>query len=63
MADLLIGLLMPGIPKIQQASDRARQSEHNLWLAFALAAYRQDHGQYPKSLVALAPTVSRQGAD
>ena len=55
LADIMISLLVPAVRKVQQAGDRSEQVEHNLHLAFALAAYRRDHGKYPAKLDALAP--------
>ena len=37
------------------AADRQEQVQHNLYVAFALAAYRRDHAGYPKTLDELAP--------
>jgi hypothetical protein len=55
MCNFLVGLLMPAFLKIQDASDRTEQLHRNLYLAFALAAYRHDHGRYPAELSGLAP--------
>jgi hypothetical protein len=55
IGDLLISLLMPAIRKVQQAGDRIEQVQRNLHVAFALAAYQREHGNYPKTLDALAP--------
>jgi hypothetical protein len=55
MGDVLIGLLMPAIQKVQQAGDRAEQIQRNLHVAFALAAHKQEQGNYPAKLEALAP--------
>jgi len=41
--------------KITDAVDRSEQIQRNLHLAFALAAYKADHGKYPLKLDALAP--------
>lgn len=41
---------------LRQAADRTEQAERNLHVAFALAAYRGEHGRYPESLDALTPT-------
>ena len=54
-ADTLIQQLAPAARKLQQAGERAEQRRRNLQLAVALAAYKLDHGSYPKSLDALAP--------
>jgi hypothetical protein len=55
LGDILIGLLVPAIRRVQNAADRAQQTQDNVILAFALARYQRDHGQYPKELAALAP--------
>jgi hypothetical protein len=55
LGDSLIATLLPAIRKVQAAADRGEQGERNLYLAFALAAYRGDHGRYPDRLEALAP--------
>jgi hypothetical protein len=52
---VLIGLFMPAARKVQGATDRAEQIQRNLHLAFALAAYKADHGAYPPKLADLAP--------
>jgi len=41
--------------KVQTAYDRLEQNQRNLYLAFALAAYRSDMGRYPAKLDQLAP--------
>jgi hypothetical protein len=55
LRDLLILRLTAGIIRLQQSTDSAEQIRTNLYFAFALAAYKQDHGRYPKKLKALAP--------
>src|SRR5262249_22432328 len=55
IGDILLRLLFPALDKVQQAADRAEQTQHNLHIAFALAAYQRDNGKYPKTLDALAP--------
>ncbi len=52
---ILIALLPPAMIKVQQAGDRIEQTRRNLEVAFALAAYRAEHGRYPEKLDALAP--------
>lgn len=52
---VLTGLLTPALRKAHSAHDRALQTERNLHLAFALAAYRSDTGRYPAKLADLAP--------
>src|SRR5262249_45701251 len=60
LGDVLIGLLMPAVRKVQQAGDRIEQIQRNLHVAFALAAYRADKGTYPAKLDALAPKYLTQ---
>ncbi len=55
VGNVLVGLMMPAVTKVQQARDRCDQLQANLYLAFALAAYRRDNGSYPKKLEALMP--------
>jgi hypothetical protein len=52
---ILIGLFLPALEKVQSAIDRCDQTQRNLHLAFALAAYQRDHGKYPAVLADLAP--------
>ncbi|HYT92655.1 MAG TPA: hypothetical protein VEL76_28320 [Gemmataceae bacterium] len=60
IGDVLIGLLMPAVTKLQHASDRTTQRAANLHVAFALAAYQRDHKRYPMKLEALAPAYLPQ---
>jgi hypothetical protein len=55
IGNVLIGLLTPGFEKLQNSAERIEQQQRNLHVAFALAAYRQDHGRYPAKLDELAP--------
>jgi hypothetical protein len=55
IGNILIALMLPAFDKLQSASERCEQFHRNLHLAFALAAYRADHGRYPKALTELAP--------
>jgi hypothetical protein len=55
VGDVMICLLVPATMKVQQAADRAEQTQRNLHLAFALAAYKADEKCYPKTLDAVAP--------
>jgi hypothetical protein len=55
ISDILIGLAIPAYCRVQNAADRAEQVQANLYVAFALAAYRADHGHYPAKLDELAP--------
>jgi hypothetical protein len=52
--NVLIGLMLPASGKVMNAADRAEQTQTNLQLAFALAAYRKDNGKYPEKLDELA---------
>ncbi len=54
--EIVVYLLLPAVQKVQLARDRDEQLQRNLHLAFALAAYRADHGAYPRKLDDLAPT-------
>lgn len=55
ISDVLIGLLMPAVRKVQNAADRAEQTHRNLQMAFHLAAYHRDHGKYPEKPEELVP--------
>ena len=55
LGDMLIGLLMPAVEKVQAAADRSEQTQRNLQLAFALAIYQRENGKYPATLGELAP--------
>jgi hypothetical protein len=55
LANALTGMLLPAARKVQDSHDRSNQVERNLHIAFALAAYRADNGNYPAKLDALAP--------
>ena len=52
---VLFCLLMPAARKMQNSYDRNEQIQRNLQVAFALAAYHRDHGDYPAKLGDLAP--------
>src|SRR5262249_6620406 len=52
---VLIDFFRRDIHRMKRAADRAEQTRRNLSLAFALAAYRSDHGSYPEKLDLLAP--------
>jgi hypothetical protein len=53
LGDIMISLLLPAVPKVSDAADRARQTFDNVTIAFALARYKLDHGCYPDALDAL----------
>ncbi|MGF1578328.1 MAG: type II secretion system protein [Gemmataceae bacterium] len=55
MGEILLCLLFPTVSRIQQAHERVEQLHTNARVAFALAAYRKDNGNYPKKLTALTP--------
>jgi len=55
IGEIFISLINPSQRKVQQAYDRMEQSERNLRVAFALAAYHADQGRYPARLDELAP--------
>jgi len=55
IGNILIGLLLPATHKIQDAADRTEQTQINLQIAFALAAFRADQGKYPPRLDELVP--------
>jgi hypothetical protein len=55
IGNVLISLLAPAVQKVQDASDRQIQTQGNLQTAFALKAYRLEHGKYPAKLDDLAP--------
>jgi hypothetical protein len=55
IGNVLVGLLVPAVRKVQSAYDRSEQVQRNLRVAFALAAYRADRRRYPARLEELAP--------
>ena len=55
IGDILVGLLVPAIRKVENAYDRTEQVQRNLQIAFALAAYKSDNKRYPAKLDDLAP--------
>jgi hypothetical protein len=55
IGNILIALVIPAFNKVQDALDRTEQTQRNLHVAFALAAYRADAGRYPARLDDLAP--------
>jgi hypothetical protein len=55
IGDLLISLLVPPYSRLQQSADQTEQTQSNLHLAFALASYQREHGDYPRKLETLAP--------
>jgi hypothetical protein len=55
IGNIMISLMLPAFDKVQGALERCEQGQRNLHLAFALAAYQRDHGQYPAKLEELTP--------
>jgi RNA polymerase sigma factor (sigma-70 family) len=55
LGDIMIRLLIVNLSKPQIAADRTEQEHRNLQIAFALAAYRRNNGQYPAAIGALVP--------
>jgi hypothetical protein len=55
LGDTLVTLLFPALRKVNAATDRIEQTQRNLHVAFALEAYRREHGRYPDKLEALVP--------
>jgi len=62
LGNILVGLLLPAVRNIKHAEEQAIQKHDNLRIAFALAAYRNQHGAYPKTLDQLAPRFLKQVA-
>ena len=55
IGDILIGLLLPAVRKVQEAEDRNTQTQQNLRVAFAMALFKKENGKYPAALDALSP--------
>jgi hypothetical protein len=55
ISDSWFSTVFAAILKMQQHADRIGQQHANLQVAFALAAYQRDHGNYPKKLDDLTP--------
>jgi len=55
IGNIFVSLLLPAVGKTVIAEDRATVQFDLTRLAFALAAYRADHGAYPARLAELAP--------
>jgi hypothetical protein len=55
IGNTMITLMLPAFEKVQAAVDRCQQTQDNLLLAFALAAYTADHNRYPAKLEELSP--------
>ena len=55
IGQIFVSLLLPAISAAANAEDRGTMQFDLTRLAFALAAYRADHGAYPAKLADLAP--------
>jgi hypothetical protein len=55
IGDILVCLLLSAFDRVQEAQERAEQLRQGIDVAFALAAYRVDHGNYPEQLAGLSP--------
>lgn len=55
VGSVLIALLTPAVEQAREAENRSTMRIHLLDVAFALTAYRIEHGQYPERLEALVP--------
>ena len=55
IGEVLATVLVAAVRRVQEAYERSEQYQRNLQVAFALVAYRRDHGHYPKGLEALLP--------
>jgi hypothetical protein len=55
IGNVMIGMMAPGFDKLQNAAERREQDQRNLYLAFVLAAYHNDHGSFPAKLDDLVP--------
>ena len=55
MGDILLTIMLPGLVGASSVDVRATQTNDNLQLALALAAYHADQGNYPEQLIALKP--------
>ena len=55
VGDLVAGLILQAFIRWPELLDRGMQSQRNLQIAFALAAYQRDNGKYPPLLAALVP--------
>jgi hypothetical protein len=55
LGEVLLSLLLPFMARVQNAADRVEQVQRNVRVAFALVAYRSEHGSFPQRLTLLAP--------
>src|SRR5207248_1185726 len=55
LSNAMLSMQIDPFRKIQDAADRVEQTERNLHVAFALAAYYRDKNTYPKAFYDLVP--------
>ncbi len=55
IGDSLITVTLPAVGKVMNSCERVEQTQRNLQVAFALAAYHSDNGRYPTKLDDLTP--------
>ena len=55
IGDFITAFIFPNVLKINEREERYQQASRNVHVAFALAAYRSEHGRYPAKLDELAP--------
>jgi hypothetical protein len=55
LGDCMVGFFLQEVRIVRNEADRAEQNQRNRLVAFALAAYRAEHGRYPDDLSVLAP--------
>jgi hypothetical protein len=60
ISDVMLGLLVPMHHRGQQSVEKAEQTQRNLRVAIALAAYHRDHKSYPKQLADLTPKYLKE---
>jgi hypothetical protein len=63
LTDVVVSGLLSSFLLLQRSADRSEQAQRNLQVAFALEAYRKEHGAYPKELAELAPKYLPQVPD
>jgi acetyl esterase/lipase len=55
IGNMFVGMFLPALSAAVNAEDRGTMQSEVTRLGFALAAYRADHGAYPKELAELTP--------
>jgi hypothetical protein len=58
MGKVMVALLLPAVQRARIAQDRAVQNGRLLRISLALAAYHEEHGQYPAKLSAIKNTLN-----